>query len=382
MKWSLKIGRWLGIDVYLHVSFVLLLAILALAHWLPERSLAAAAAGTLFFLALFACVLLHEYGHALMARRYGIPTRDITLLPIGGVARLERMPDKPSQELWVALAGPAVNVGIAAVLGLWLTLTHSWEPLAGLSATRGSFAERLLAVNLFLVLFNLLPAFPMDGGRVLRALLAMSLEPARATRIAARIGQGMAVVFGLAGLVVNPMLLLIAVFVWFGAAQEAASAEVKSSFAGVTARDVMVTDFRALSPQDTAGDAVRLLLAGTQTDFPVLENGRMVGVLSSLGLMSALRTFGEGARIGDIMDSDIAAIEADEPLERALARFDAGSRQMVPVVWRGGLVGLLTAENIAEFLTIRAALNAPPRRMPPPLPPRLTPLTAPPVIAR
>lgn len=382
MKWSLKIGRWLGIDVYLHVSFVVLLAILALAHWLPQRSLAAAAAGTLFFLALFACVLLHEYGHALMARRYGIPTRDITLLPIGGVARLERMPDKPSQELWVALAGPAVNVAIAAVLGLWLTVTHSWEPLAGLSATRGSFAERLLAVNLFLVLFNLLPAFPMDGGRVLRALLAMSLEPARATRIAARIGQGMAVLFGLAGLVVNPMLLLIAVFVWFGASQEAASAEVKSSFAGVTARDVMVTDFRALSPQDTAGDAVRLLLAGTQTDFPVLENGRMVGVLSSLGLVGALRTFGEGARIGDIMDSDIPAIEADEPLERALARFDAGSRQMVPVVWRGELVGLLTAENIGEFFTLRAALNAPPRRMPPPLPPRLTPLTAPPVIAR
>jgi Zn-dependent protease len=369
----------LGIDVYIHVTFLLLLGFIGVSHWLAERSLSAAVSGTLFFLALFACVLLHEYGHALMARRYGIPTRDITLLPIGGVARLERMPERPSQELRVALAGPAVNVGIAAALAVWLTLTNSWEPLSSLSTTQGSFVERLLAVNLFLVVFNLLPAFPMDGGRVLRALLSMSLEPARATRIAARIGQGMAVLFGLAGFLGNPMLILIAVFVWFGAAQEAASAEAKSLFSGVAVRDAMVTDFRRLSPRDTAGEAAQLLLAGSQQDFPVVEDGRVVGVLTHLDLVAALRSRGEEVPVGEIMDREFDSARADESLDQALARVEPGRHQMLPVFLRNELVGLLTAENAGEFHLVRAALIAPPRRLPPPLPPRLS---APPLIPR
>ena len=204
MKWSLKLGRILGIDVYVHFTFLLLLGFVSLAHWMTERSLEAALTGLLFFTGLFACVLLHEYGHALAARKYGIATRDITLLPIGGLARLERMPDKPSQELVVALAGPLVNVIIAAGLFLGLTLSGTWQPLATLTTTNGNLLERLLAVNVFLVLFNLLPAFPMDGGRVLRSLLAMQLDYARATRIAARIGQGMALVFGFIGPLTNP----------------------------------------------------------------------------------------------------------------------------------------------------------------------------------
>jgi Zn-dependent protease len=224
-------------------------------------------------------VLLHEYGHALAARKYGIATRDITLLPIGGLARLERMPDKPSQELVVALAGPLVNVIIAAGLFLGLTLTGTWQPLASLTTTSGNLLERLLAVNVFLVLFNLLPAFPMDGGRVLRSLLALQLDYARATRIAARIGQGMAFVFGFIGLFTNPMLLLIALFVWVGAAQEAAAAEMKASFTGVTVREAMLTDFKVLAPENTLGDATRLILAGSQQDFPVLSNGQFGGML-------------------------------------------------------------------------------------------------------
>ena len=304
MKWSLKLGRLLGIDVYIHFTFLLLLGFIGLSHWMADRSLGAAANGMIFFLCLFACVLLHEYGHALMARRYGIPTKDITLLPIGGVARLERMPDKPIQELWVALAGPAVNVVIAAALGAWLTFTNAWEPISALSATKGGLLERLFAVNIFLVVFNLLPAFPMDGGRVLRSLLAMRLEYARATRIAARIGQGMAVLFGFAGLFGNPMLLLIALFVWIGAGQEAAAVEMKSSFAGVRVREAMLTDFRGLSPQDTVGDAARLLLAGSQQDFPVLEKGEVVGVLTHTRLLEALRDRGVNVPVGEVMESD------------------------------------------------------------------------------
>jgi Zn-dependent protease/predicted transcriptional regulator len=381
MKWSLKLGRVLGIDVYLHLTFLLLLGFIGLSHWIAERSFAAAAQGMIFFLVLFLCVLLHEYGHALMARRYGIATKDITLLPIGGVARLERMPDQPSQELWVALAGPAVNVIIAAALGAWLTFTNAWEPISSLSTTKGGLLERLFAVNIFLVAFNLLPAFPMDGGRVLRSLLAMRLEYARATRIAARIGQGMAVMFGFAGLFGNPMLLLIALFVWIGAGQEATAVEMKSSFAGARVREAMLTDFRGVSPQDTVGDAARLLLAGSQQDFPVINNGEVVGVLSHARLLETLRDRDADVPVSEVMDREFQIVFAEEELDAALGRIEPGRAALFPVIWNRQLVGLLTTENIGEFYVIRRALSMGtrprppvppviriPRVMPPPLP--------------
>src|SRR5512147_1158685 len=221
MKWSWKIGTLAGIELRIHVTFLLLLGWVGAAHWMSGKSLDAALNGLAFILALFGCVLLHELGHSLAARKYGIPTRDITLLPIGGVARLERMPEKPAQEFWVALAGPAVNVVIAALLFAWLNITNGWAPLSRLNVASGPFLERLLVANVWLVLFNLIPAFPMDGGRVLRAVLASRMEYVRATQIAAVVGQGLALVFGLIALFGNPMLLFIALFVWIGASQEA-----------------------------------------------------------------------------------------------------------------------------------------------------------------
>jgi len=376
MKWSVKLGRYLGIDVYLHFTFLLLLGFIGLSHWLADRSAAAAMEGVVFFLALFACVLLHEYGHALMARRYGIPTKDITLLPIGGVARLERMPDQPVQELWVALAGPAVNVVIAGALAGWLSFTGSWEPVSNLSTTQGGFAERLLGVNLFLVLFNLLPAFPMDGGRVLRAFLAMRLDYARATRVAATIGQGMALLFGFVGLFTNPFLLFIALFVWIGAGQEAAAAEMKSSLTGVLVREAMLTDFQALAPDATLADASRLLLAGSQQDFPVVERGQVVGLLVRADLFQALRERGQHVPVAAVMRRDFAVVRPEELLEAAFSHVRAEKGLALPVLQQGQLVGLLTAENIGEFFMIRAALGSAPRRPasgPPPVPPPLPP---------
>jgi CBS domain-containing protein len=322
-----------------------------------------------------------------MARRYGIPTKDITLLPIGGVARLERMPNKPMQELWVALAGPAVNVVIAAALGAWLTLTNSWEPISALGVTKGGLAERLLGVNIFLVLFNLLPAFPMDGGRVLRSLLALRMPYARATRIAARIGQGMAALFGFAGLFGNPMLLLIALFVWIGAGQEAAAVEMKSSFAGVRVRQAMLTDLRSLSPSQPLGDAARLLLAGSQQDFPVIENGEVVGVLAHTSLIEALRERGVDTLVGEIMERSFRATSADEDLDAALGRLESGQAPgqatLLPVMWNRQLVGLLTAENVGEFYMIRRTLAEGAGRRPPAPPvihfPRVLP---PPLLVR
>lgn len=229
MRWSLKFGRLAGIDVYVHFTFFLLLAWVAFIHWKQTESMGAALIGVLFILSIFACVVLHELGHALTAKKYGIKTRDIILLPIGGVARLEKMPDKPIQELWVALAGPAVNAGIAAVLAIYLLVANSFTPVNQLTVSTAPFIERILGVNIFLVLFNLIPAFPMDGGRVLRALLAMRLAHTRATRISANLGQGIALLFGIIGLFYNPMLLFIAFFVWFSAAQEARMTRMKSA---------------------------------------------------------------------------------------------------------------------------------------------------------
>lgn len=354
MKWSFKIGRILGIDVFLHTTFLIVLAFIAFAHWTAHGSLAAVISGVGFFLALFTCVLLHEYGHALAARHFGIGTRDITLLPIGGVARLERMPDKPIQELWVALAGPAVNVIIAAGLAAWLTLTGSWEPLGALSTTGGGVAERLLAVNVGLVLFNMIPAFPMDGGRVLRALLALRMEYARATRIAASIGRGLAVVFGIVGLFSNPLLVFIAAFIWIGATQEAASTDAKATIGGIPVREAMLTDFRTLAPEDSLGEVAQMLIEGTQQNFPVLDGGRIVGVLTHARLFEALHEHGEWTPVADVMERDFRTVSPDQNLDAAFFECDPSST-IIPVMYRGEIVGLLTAENIGELLMIRSA---------------------------
>jgi Zn-dependent protease len=209
MSWSWRIGCIAGIDVYVHFTFLLLLGWVALAHYLAHGDVTETILGLTFVLTLFAIVVVHEIGHALAARRYGIRTRDITLLPIGGVARLEKMPDDPRQELIVALAGPAVNVVLAVGIYVGLALGQGLGPVRDVLRVGGPLLAQLFWVNVILAGFNLLPAFPMDGGRVLRALLAMRMDYVRATQVAARIGQGMAVLFGFAGLYGNPFLIFM-----------------------------------------------------------------------------------------------------------------------------------------------------------------------------
>jgi len=371
MKWSIRVGKLFGIDVYLHFTFLLLLAFLAYVYWRATQQIGAALVGVGFFVALFGCVLLHECGHALMARRYGIATQDITLLPIGGVARLERMPEKPMQEFWVALAGPAVNVVIAAALGLWLWLTSAQVPLGELSVTGGSFAGRLLVVNLFLVAFNLLPAFPMDGGRVLRALLAARLGRRRATAIAANIGQMMAILFGLVGFLYNPFLIFIAIFVYLGAQAEANMVEMQSALDGWRVRDAMMTRFRTLSTQDPLIRAVEELLAGSQQDFPVLEHDRPAGILRRNDLVKALSDGRRHDAVGEVMCSECETVEAEAALKAVVESMQARHCATVPVMQDGRIIGLLTLENITEMLMVNAALENSVhglRRTPPALP--------------
>jgi Zn-dependent protease len=356
MKWSWKIGEYAGIGVYIHATFFLIFGWIAITHWLQGQSLAAIIGASIFILALFACVVLHEFGHALTAKRYGIKTRDITLLPIGGVARLERMPDDPKQELWVALAGPAVNVVIAALLFLWLRATQNLVPWESLSVAGGPFAERLMAVNLFLVGFNMLPAFPMDGGRVLRALLATRLEYTRATQIAAGIGQGMALLFGFFGLVGNPFLLFIALFVWIGAAQEASMTQMRTALGGIPVSRAMLTDFHTVTPRDTLARAIELVLAGSQRDFPVTENGHVVGVLTRDHLILALARQARDTPVSQVMERNIQAVHPADMLELAFATLQSCGCQTLPVVQQGELVGIITQENVGEFVMIQSAL--------------------------
>jgi Zn-dependent protease len=355
MTWSWKLARIAGIDVYVHVTFLLLLGWIAMIHWADGRSVAAVVAGVGFILALFACVVLHEFGHALTARRYGIRTRDITLLPIGGVARLERMPEDPKQELVVALAGPAVNVAIAILLMAWLVVSGDWQPIDRLSIERGAFLERVMMANVILVAFNLLPAFPMDGGRALRALLATRMEYTRATERAAWIGQAMAVLFAFVGLLVNPFLIFIALFVWIGAGQEASMVQMKSALAGIPVRRAMLTHFRTLTPSNTLGDAVDLILTGSQQDFPVVVDGRVEGVLTRSDLMSALSRQGREELVTAAMKRDCLVAEPGEMLEAVLARARGRECQTVPITDGGRLVGLVTTDNVGEFLMIQAA---------------------------
>jgi len=357
MKWQWRLGKFAGIDVYVHATFLLLIAWVGYSHWLENRNWGEVFSGVLFILALFACVILHEYGHALTARKYGIKTRDITIYPIGGVARLERMPEKPIEELWVALMGPAVNVVIAAGLFAYLYLTSSLVPLSELTIASGSFLERLMMINITLVLFNLIPAFPMDGGRVLRALLAMRMDYVRATQIAATIGQGMAMLFGLVGLFGNASLLFIAFFIWIGASQEAGMIQMKSAISGIPVGRAMLTDYKSLSPRDTLSRMSQLILAGSQHDFPVIDNDRVVGVVTRNDFLAALTQHGESIAISAVMKKDLPEVDSYEMVEDALLRIQEAGVPALPVTHAGQLVGIVTAENISEYLMIRSALK-------------------------
>ena len=357
MKWQWKLGNFAGIDVYVHATFLLLIGWVGYSHWLENQLWSEVLSGILFIIALFACVVLHEYGHALTARKYGIKTRDITLYPIGGVARLERMPEKPVEELWVALMGPAVNVVIAVALFTYLYLTNSLVPLSDLTVASGSFLERLMTVNISLVLFNLIPAFPMDGGRVLRAFLAMRMDYVRATQIAATIGQGMALLFGLIGLFGNASLLFIAFFIWIGASQEAGMTQMKNAISGIPVGRAMLTDYKSLSPRDTLARMSQLILSGSQHDFPVIDNERVVGVVTRDDFIKALTEHGESVAISTIMKKDLPEVDSYEMVENALARIQESGVPALPVTHAGQLVGIVTTENITEYLMIRSALK-------------------------
>jgi Zn-dependent protease/CBS domain-containing protein len=367
MRWSFHLARIAGIDVKVHVTFFLLLAFVALSYG-QIGGVQAAVQGVAFICAVFLCVVLHEFGHALAARRYGIRTPDITLLPIGGVARLEKMPDDPRQEVVVALAGPLVNVVIA--LGLWLALgLPSLPDLQTMQLVDSNILSKLLVVNVMLVLFNLIPAFPMDGGRVLRAVLAMRMSYARATQIAANIGQMLAFVGGFLGFLYGHyMLILIAIFIYFGASNEAAFAQFRDISPDLRVAGVMVTQFQPLTHEATLNDAVDVLLSTSQHEFPVLGvTGAFAGLLTRKDLIAGLRRSGPQTFVTAVMRTDIPAVHQSMPFERAFGILQQYGAPALPVLDSDGrLVGLFTPENISELMMVQSALAVAPKRAPVP----------------
>ncbi len=358
MGWAWRIATIAGIPINVHGTFAVLIVFLLVSGLLGGRGLAAALSSVLFILAIFVTIILHELGHALTARRFGIRTRDITLLPIGGLARLERMPDVPRQELWVALAGPAVNVVIAATCYGLLFLATGTAPVLTLDPAATGFLGRFTAVNFALAIFNMLPAFPMDGGRALRAILAERIDYVRATEIAASIGQGLALVFGLVGLFANPLLVFVALFVWMGASSEATSASMRGALAGIPVNRAMLTDFRTVPADGLLQDVVKLVLMGSQQDFPVTgPDGQLVGILTRDQLMVALGGSGHSGLVSEAMTTAFETADPREMLDVAFRRLQSGPCPVVPVIQDGRLVGMLTAENVAEFMMIRGALG-------------------------
>src|SRR5262249_17961518 len=291
MSWSLGIGRIAGTAVPVHLTFLLFLVWIWAASCVPGGG-PAAWSGLTFLVLLFLCVLAHEFGHIFTARAFGIPTPDVTLLPIGGVARLERIPEEPGQEFLVAIAGPAVNVVIAIALIVFAGADLGSRYLTTGESAAVPMVDRLASVNLFLALFNMIPAFPMDGGRVLRALLAIKLGHTRATQVAATIGQWFAFALGFIGLFSNPLLIFIAIFVYLAAASESHLVAVRAMSRGVPVSAAMMTQFATLTPQQNVDQAVDTLLRTSQTEFPVVEDGRLVGLLGRNAMIKALKEHG------------------------------------------------------------------------------------------
>ena len=358
MSWSFRLIRVLGTEVKVHLTFLLFLAGL---WFFTQRGSGPVEAliTTGFILALFFCILLHEFGHILMARRFGIRTPDVILLPIGGVARLERIPEEPRQELLIALAGPAVTLIIAVLLGGWVALRGDPLVLQPSESEPANFLLDLARINLILLVFNLVPAFPLDGGRVLRALLTMRMSHVKATRIAARIGQGLAMLLGVYGLInQNLGMTLIALFVFFGAGSEVTQVATRAAGRGILIDQMMITRYATIPLWATLRQAVDLLLEGEQREFPVIDaSGAVAGLLTRDGLIHGLTARGPESVVREAMTAAVPLLPLGLDFESALVRLRDSGLPALPVIDAGGkLVGLLTRDNVADLILVRQAV--------------------------
>lgn len=373
MAWSLKLVRLFGVDVKVHVTFLLLLLFFGWQGY-SEAGWASALHEVSLILAVFTCVVLHEFGHILTARQFGIRTRDVILLPIGGVARLERLPERPREELLIAIAGPAVNLAIAFLVGAWLAASggspftvlriglpamYSETDVAGFQLVTANLRHFLLVTNVALLAFNLIPAYPMDGGRVLRALLATRLGMVRATRVAARVGQYIAIAAGIYGLLSQDLLLLlISIFVYLGAGAEAAAVETRAAGQGIIVDQMMITRFETITAFAPLRQAVDLLLDGEQREFPVVDTaGAVIGLLTRDNLIRGLTHHGPDSPVSQSMTPGVPSLPLGLGFEEALGRLRASGLPALPVLDSlGRIAGVLTLDNVTDLILVRQAV--------------------------
>nr|MBI1231748.1 CBS domain-containing protein [Cytophagales bacterium] len=358
MKVSLYLGKYKGIKVFIHWTFSLLLLWIIISNIRSGAAIEDTAWSLLFILAIFLCVILHEFGHALTAQKYGIQTRDIILLPIGGLARLERIPEDPRQELQVALAGPLVNVVIFFFLSIIIYLAGIQLELAEDTHVDGETILLFLAsANLFLALFNLLPAFPMDGGRVLRALLSLRMPRVKATQIAGGLGQFMGIAFVFFGLFYNPILVLIGIFIFLGAQAEVTHTTQNALLKGFSVQDVVMRTFPIIAFDAPLSKAIEKLLEGQSTHFVVVKDDAPIGTLSREDIMRGLKEGGESTAVENVANLSPLKLSAYDPLENAYKTMSTGTKKVALVFEENLFLGMIDLENISEFIMVKLALT-------------------------
>ena len=357
MKLSLYLGSYKNVKVFIHWTFSLLLLWIIISNVRQGMPAMDILWIIIFVLALFACVVFHEFGHALAAQKYGIQTKDIVLYPIGGIARLEKLPEDPKQELWVAIAGPLVNIGIFIILsGILSFQGFDIKNLEVIKIEPGTIILYLASANLILALFNLLPAFPMDGGRILRALLAIRLPRAKATQIAGGIGQFLAIFFIFFGLFNNPILVLIGIFIFLGAAAEVTHTQQESFLKGFKVRDALMMKFQIVGFDAPLSKAVEKLLNSQATHFVVVKDDVAVGTLSRNEIIKGLKDGNESTLVEQVADFEPLRIETEEDLDDAWKKMLTQNRKVAIVIENGHFLGILDQENISEFVMVKSAL--------------------------
>jgi len=356
MRWSLNLGTIFGIRFRIHVTFLLLLAFVFVSA-LPQRGPQGAMQGVLFICAIFACVLIHELAHSLIARRFGTEAKSITLLPIGGVATMEEMPEKPGQEIAISVMGPLINLVIAGLLYLMgggaigAALPNLYP------ASAREFLAGLIGVNIMLAIFNMIPAFPMDGGRVLRGILAKTTTYVRATSIAVSVGQVLAMLFIFYGLFFNLWLALIGLFLYMGAGSEKQHVLLHALLRQVPAREAMATDFRTLRMDEPLSVALEHIYHGCQEDFPVMSEGGIEGILTRMGIIAAIHEKGTDVPVSEAMDTEFISVDPYNALDEVYRRLLSRRGSVAAVLEQGRLVGMLSLERISWYFMIRSALS-------------------------
>jgi Zn-dependent protease/CBS domain-containing protein len=357
MKGSFKLGNIAGIGVFIHWTFSILIAYIIFSNYRAGHDAERIGWMVLFVCSIFGTVFLHELGHALAAKRYGIKTKDITILPIGGLARLEKIPEKPVEELVVALAGPAVNIALAGITALFITMPSANELTIQLTGgvNSGNFFLNFFIVNIWLAVFNLIPAFPMDGGRVLRALLAMKMQRHTATTVAARIGQFLALGFIFLGFFSNPFLIFIGLFIILGAQGEAQMTKAGFMMKGVLVRDILMKKYETIAESDTIETAVNKLLNGQCKNFVVMANQQPVATLGRDEIIKALSDNGKQTILQSVADKNPIRLNVNQSLEEVYPIMIAAKNSLAFVYDKQQFIGVLDLENILEFIMVKEA---------------------------